>query len=158
MRSVIAVGAVALLALQSCQTPERTGTLVEIAQGGRSAAPSPPDPALRLRTEARAYAERLNQGRCNTPERREFDTTLSTVESILPVANAGAVPDAGNAAPANQVEVVAEARLDVADAARHGGCPEIANLHYHAVIRASRGPAFARFRQRAELGLSAMQL
>ena len=162
MRAVIAVSVTALLGctLQSCQKSEKADALIGVAQAGQSAAPSPSEPALRLKSQARAYAERLSQGHCGTPERMEFDKALLVVEGNLPVLrNNENAPTPGNAAIAGQAEeVVAETRLDVADAARTGGCPEIANAHYKAVVRAFRGPAFARYWQRAELGLSAMQL
>ena len=60
----------------------------------------------------------------------------------------------GSVAP----QLIAEARLDIADAARIGGCPEIAGPQYRLVIRSFPGPAYLQIRRRAELGLSAMQL
>jgi hypothetical protein len=55
-------------------------------------------------------------------------------------------------------QLIAEARLDIADAARIGGCPEIADSQYRLVIRSFPGRAYVEIRRRAELGLSAMQL
>lgn len=107
---------------------------------------------MRLKTQARAYAERLNQGRCGMDrERTEFDNALTAVESSL-----AAAADTQIASEAERV--VAEARLDVADAARNGGCSEIANAQYKTIVRTFRGPAFAKYRNQAEIGLSAMQL
>jgi hypothetical protein len=163
MRSVICVSAAALLActLQSCQA-------VEKASSNIAAAPNPDrsviesEQNLRLRNQARAYAERLDQGRCDRGrEKTEFENALTAVESNLPAlrqAEAGplVIDDAQLAAKTEQV--LAEARLDVADAARTGGCSDIASSQYQAVVRAFRGPTFAKYRQRAEIGLSALQL
>jgi hypothetical protein len=165
MRSVITAGLTALLActLQCCQAVEKTNSDIAVAaHPDRSVATTQSERNLRLRNQARTYASRLDQGRCDLArERSEFETALTAVESHLPAlrnADAGTpvINDAQLAAEAEQA--LAEARLDVADAARTGGCSDIANSHYKAVVHAFRGPTFAKYRQRAEMGLSALQL
>ena len=165
MRSVISSVITTLLActLQCCQAVEKTNSNIAVGPDtGRSLAISQSERNLRLRDQARAYAGRLDQGRCDMGrERTEFENALSAVESDLPAlrnaaTGASVIDDARLVGDAEQV--LAEARLDVADAARNGGCSDIANAQYKAVVRAFRGPTFAKYRQRAEMGLSAMQL
>jgi hypothetical protein len=165
MRPVISVGLAALLActLQSCQAVEKANSDIAAAPNPeRGVVTSRSEQNLRLRTQARAYAERLDRGRCDMGrEKADFENALIAVESSVPaLRNAGTgspvVDDAQLAAETEQA--LAEARLDVADAARTGGCSEIASSQYQAVVRAFRGPTFAKYRQRAEIGLSALQL
>jgi len=164
MRSMMAVCMTVLMAcvMQGCRTERETPTIAAAPSPESIVIASQSERTIRLRRQARAYAERLDQGRCAPGrERAEFDDALSAVESNLPaLRNAGAasplIHDAGLASDAEQV--LAEARLDVADAARTGGCSDIANSQYQIIVRTFRGPAFAKYRQRAEMGLSAMQL
>ena len=163
MRSMIAVGMTVLACtLQGCQMERETPIIAAAPSPESIVIASQSERTMRLRKQARAYAERLDQGRCAPGrERADFDDALSAVESNLPaLRNAESaspvIHDAQLASDAEQV--LAEVRLDVADAARTGGCSDIANSQYQVIVRTFRGPAFARYRQRAEMGLSAMQL
>jgi hypothetical protein len=163
MRSMIAVGMTVLVCtIQGCQRERETPIIAAAPSPESIVVASQSERTMRLRKQARAYAERLDQGRCAPGrERAEFDDALSAVESNLPALRnaetaSPVIHDAQLASDAEQV--LAEVRLDVADAARTGGCSDIANSQYQVIVRTFRGPAFARYRQRAEMGLSAMQL
>jgi hypothetical protein len=166
MRLPIATGIIVLVmsVLQACQSAQSGKTSTEAASGQaaqRSASTAQAEQAARLREQARAYAERLNQGRCATsPEAASFDAAFNAAEKSLPTLRARddvtGVPDAQLAIETERT--LAEARLDVGDAARIGGCSEIANAQYRIVIRSFPGPAHASYRRRAEMGLSALQL
>jgi hypothetical protein len=64
----------------------------------------------------------------------------------------------GSGTSAEMATTLAEARLQVGDAASAAGCLDIANAQYKAVLRSASGPGSASYRQRAELGLSASVL
>jgi hypothetical protein len=165
MRLPVATGIVVLAAglLQACQSVQ-SGKTTEVASARAvqvNAVPSQVQQAARLKEQARAYAERLNQGRCAaSPEATSFDAAFSAIERDLPALKTGeAVAGLPDAQLASDVErTLAEARLDVGDAARIGGCPDIANTQYRTVIRSFSGAAYAPYRRRAEIGLSALQL
>jgi hypothetical protein len=166
MRLPIATGIIVLVAgvLQACQSAQSGKANTEAASGEaaqRSAATARAEQTARLREQARAYAERLNQGRCATsPEAASFDAAFNAAEKSLPTLKTAdgvtGIPDTQLAIETERA--LAEARLDVGDAARIGGCSEIANAQYRIVIRAFREPAHAPYRRRAEMGLSALQL
>ncbi|HEX2726275.1 MAG TPA: hypothetical protein VHN20_10685 [Beijerinckiaceae bacterium] len=167
MRLPIATGIIVLVAglLQACQSAQsgKTSTEIASAQAAQpSAAPVQIQHTSRLREQARAYAERLNQGRCAAgAEAASFDATSNALEKDLPALKAGeaAVMGASDARLAGEVErALAEARLDIGDAARTGGCADIANVQYRMVLRSFPGAAHAGYRRRAEMGLSGLQL
>ena len=165
MRLPIATGIIVLVAgmLQACQSVQSGGTSAEIVSSQAaqaSAAPAQVQQTTRLRDQARAYAARLNQGRCATsPEAASFDATSNALERDLPALKAGDIGGAADAQLPGDVErTLAEARLDVGDAARTGGCPDVANAQYRTVLRSFPGAVHAAFRRRAEMGLSALQL
>jgi hypothetical protein len=166
MRVPIATGIIVLVAglLQACQSAQSGKTRTEItsAQAAQaSAAPTQTQRTSHLREQARAYAERLNQGRCAAgAEAASFDATSNALEKDLPALKAGeAVTGTPDTQLAGEVErALAEARLDVGDAARTGGCPDIANVQYRTVLRSFPGAAHAGYRRRAEMGLSGLQL
>jgi hypothetical protein len=165
MRLPIATGILVLATgmLQACQSVQSGTTSAKIASGEAaqaSAVPAPIDQTNRLREQARVYAARLNQGRCATsPEGTSFDTTSNALERDLPALKAGGIGGAPDPELAGEVErTLAESRLDVGDAARTGGCPDVANTQYRIVLRAFPGAAHAAYRRRAEMGLSALQL
>jgi hypothetical protein len=165
MRLPVATGIIVLAAglLQACQSAQsgRTGTDVAARQAVQASAATPQvEPAARLREQARLYAERLNQGRCTTgPEAAAFDAAFNAVETGRPAFTPGGGTGARDAELAFEAErALAEARLDIGDAARTGGCADIANAQYRIVIRSFPGPANAPYRRRAEIGLSALQL
>jgi hypothetical protein len=166
MRLPIATGIIVLAAgmLQACQTAQSGKAATELAAGQApqpSAATAQAEQTARLRAQARAYAERLNQGRCATsPEAASFDAAFNAAEKNLPGVRAG---DDVTGVPGAQLgleteRTLAEARLDVGDAARIGGCADVASAQYRTVIRMFSGPAYAPYRRRAETGLSALQL
>jgi hypothetical protein len=165
MRSIIRVSTTVLLAcvLQCCQPADKANFEFAASPGPVAGVITPQsDPIMRLRSGARAYVEHLNQGRCETGrERTEFDRAISGAEATLAFprsAETGSLGGDRGQASAEAEQAVAQVRLDVADAARNGGCSDIADVHYKAIVRDFRGPAFTQFRNRAEIGLSAMQL
>jgi hypothetical protein len=112
-----------------------------------------------LKEQARAYAARLRRDGCvKSPEGAMFEAAARTAEREL--AGLGQSQPGTGLPPGSTGETattLAEARLEVGDAASASGCLDIANVQYKAVIR-SPGTVQASYRQRAELGLSASQL
>ena len=165
MRLPIATGIVVLVAgtLQACQSVQSRTASTEVASGQAaqaSAVPVQVQQTTRLREQARVYAARLNQGRCSTsPEAASFDATSNVLERDLPALRAGNIGGAPDTQLAGDVErALAEARLDVGDAARTGGCADVASIQYRTVLRFFPGAEHAPYRRRAETGLSALQL
>jgi hypothetical protein len=162
MRSLgLSVTVVVACVLQACQSADSGKPTAQVARAAvveRNAATTHAQQNARLKEQARAYAARLNQGRCATSEEAMlFDVASQESEtSLRTTIDPTGVPDAQLAAEAEQA--LAEARLDVGDAARIGGCSDIANAQYRIVLRSFPGPANVAYRRRAELGLSAMQL
>jgi hypothetical protein len=155
MRSLAVVSAVlAMGLLQGCQIAS-SGKPDEVADTA-VAAPGPEAAVAQgttsVRERARAYAARLDAGRCDGgPERRSFEAAEAELSQLSKSGD-------GTQATEDPASVLAQARIDVADAARNGGCADIATAQYKTVLRSFPGPAYARFRQQAELGLSALQL
>jgi hypothetical protein len=155
MRSLAIVSAVlAVGLLQGCQIAN-SGKPDEVTETA-VIAPSPGAAVAQgmtsVRERARAYAARLNVGRCDGgPERGSFEAAEAELSQL-------SKSGVGTPAPEDPGSVLAQARIDVADAARNGGCADIATAQYKTVLRSFPGPAYARFRQQAELGLSALQL
>ena len=164
MRLLIAIGGTVLLSsmLQGCQSADYG--MVQ-SGGGKTFNPeivasqiqSEQRPALK--DQARAYAARLKRDGCiKSPEGATFEAAAGTIEKEL--AGFGQNQPSTGLVPGSAPETVttlAEARLEVGDAASASGCLDIANVQYKAVIR-SPGAVHASYKQRAELGLSASQL
>jgi hypothetical protein len=167
MRLFTAIGRAMLLAsiLLGCQSTD-----YQVAYASMPKAPPPDNGASQapleqkadLRDQARAYATRLKRDGCiKTPEAASFEAASASLERNLAVVKkAGSQPaemPASAAAP-ESAQALAEARLQVGDAASASGCLDIANAQYKAVLRSVSGPGSASYRQRAELGLSASVL
>jgi hypothetical protein len=167
MRLFTAAGGAMLLAsmLQGCQATD-----YQAAYASMTTTP-PPDVAapqvaaeqkVDLRGQARAYVARLKRDGCiKSPEGASFEAASSTLESDLAALKRGDNQPAGmpgSTASAETATTLAEARLQVGDAASASGCLDVANAQYKAVLRAASGPGSASYRQRAELGLSASVL
>ena len=137
--------------LQACQSGD-LGKPNDVAQ----TRVTEPNRVIPLREEARAYATRLNQGRCEAPqERASFEAALHAAERSL--SNSAQASD-GTQSEEETRRALAKARLEIGDAARNGGCPDIASAQYTTLIRSFPGAAYAQFRHEAEIGLSALQL
>jgi hypothetical protein len=145
MKQVLIGGVLALASamLPACQSADAGRSGVAVAQSAEPDAAFQGESARRLKEQARAYAERLNRGRCET-------SPLVTEDGLA------ALDDALSAEDGRRE--LAEARLEIADAARIGGCSDIANAQYRTVLRSFPGAAYEVYRRRAEFGLSAMQL
>ncbi len=155
MRSLATVSAaLAVGLLQGCQIAN-SGKPDEVTQSPVTAPDSGAAVAqgtTSVRERARAYAARLDVGRCDGgQERGSFEAAEAELSQLTRSGDATLASD-------DPARVLAQARIEIADAARNGGCAEIATAQYKTVIRSFPGPAYARFRQQAELGLSALQL
>ena len=155
MRSLAVLSALlAVGLLPGCQVA-LSGKPDEVAQSP-VVTPSPVAPlegsTTRLREQARTYAARLDRGRCDGgPERESFEAAEAELSQLGKSSDGTQVAD-------DPARVLARARIEIADAARNGGCADIATTQYKTVLRSFPGPAYAHFRQQAELGLSALQL
>jgi hypothetical protein len=167
MRFFTATSGAVLLAslLQGCQSTDYQMAYASAAEtpardmrGSQVAA----EQKVGLRDQARAYAARLNRDGCiKSPEGAMFEAASADFERNLAALKRGdnqpaGMPASGTAA--DTATTLAEARLQVGDAASAAGCLEIANTQYKAVLRSVSGPAYASYRQRAEIGLSASLL
>ena len=167
MRFFTAIGGAVLLAslLQGCQSTD-----YQTAYASAAAAPArdmraiqvPAEQKADLRDQARAYAARLNRDGCvKSPEGATFEAASVDFERDLAALKRGDTQPAdmpGSGTAAETATTLAEARLQVGDAASASGCLDIADAQYKAVLRSVSGPAYASYRQRAELGLSASLL
>jgi hypothetical protein len=167
MRVFTATSGAVLLAslLQGCQSTD-----YQMAYASAAEAPArdmrtiqvAAEQKVGLRDQARAYAARLNRDGCvKSPEGATFEAASADFERNLAALKRGdnqlaGMPNSGTAA--ETATTLAEARLQVGDAASASGCLDVANTQYKAVLRSVSGPAYASYRQRAELGLSASLL
>ncbi len=166
MRLVIALGGTVLLGstLQGCQSMDSKmardvdrQTFPDIASS-QTQTEQRPD----LKAQAHVYAARLKRDGCvKSREGTLFEAASESVErelAALKQADNQLAKLPGRSPVAEMATTLAEARLEVGDAASASGCLDIANAQYRAVIRAFPGTVYASYRQRAELGLSASQL
>lgn len=151
------------LSLQACQSSqyqETVSNINELSNAELDVMKSEKEATARIRSTARDYVTHIRKYGCGSSiEGMFFDISANSAERNLPLSQKYLVsPVSIHTAQRTDsfisyAHAFAEARLAVGDAAVEKGCLALAAQQYRSVIRILSGPAYAGYRQRAEIGL-----